>query len=462
MKIVASERAIASPPLVVDLDGTLLKTDLLAESVFALIRKHPWRMFILPFQILRGKAAFKHWVACRVSLDFHTLPWRTELIDRLRAERAGGRWLVLATGSDASLARQAADHLDLFDSVLSSDGTVNLSGACKRDRLIAEFGAAGFDYASSGDRLDLPVMKIARQTIGVEKDSAPEKAWLKALRPSHWLKNLLVFVPLVAAHRFDSVALTLQSLFAFMAFGCCASCGYLFNDLMDLEADRHHPQKRLRPFASGALPLAYGFLAIPALLTIAVALTCIVSPVLTAILLAYFGLSATYTLHVKNVLVLDVLFLAGLYTVRILAGSAATGIWPSHWLLAFSIFLFFSLALVKRYSELVIMRRAVGSQAKARAYELSDGELLAAMGIASGYLAVMVLALYIATDKAQSLYEIRELLWLLCPLLLYWISYIWLTAHRGNMTGDPVVFATKDPTSRILIVLMILTAVVAL
>jgi len=183
---------------------------------------------------------------------------------------------------------------------------------------------------------------------------------------------------------------------------------------------------------------------------------------LFAILLIYFAMTSAYSWHIKRVAVLDVLFLAGLYTIRIMAGSAATGIWPSHWLLAFSIFLFFSLALVKRYAELVIMRRADGNGARARAYELSDRELLATMGTASGYLAVLVMALYIATDKAQTLYSIRELLWALCPLLLYWISYVWLTAHRGKMPGDPVEFATSDRTSRILILLMAATAIVAL
>jgi 4-hydroxybenzoate polyprenyltransferase len=199
----------------------------------------------------------------------------------------------------------------------------------------------------------------------------------------------------------------------------------------------------------------------PALLAMGCFLGFLVSPTLLGILLVYFAMSAAYSLRVKNIVLLDVLFLAGLYTVRIMAGSAATGIWPSHWLLAFSTFLFFSLALVKRYSELVIMRRVDGNEAKARGYELSDGELLAAMGTASGYLAVLVLALYINTGKAQALYARRELLWLLCPLLLYWISYIWLIAHRGKMPGDPVEFATKDRTSRILLGLMLATAAAA-
>lgn len=287
-------------------------------------------------------------------------------------------------------------------------------------------------------------------------------AALKALRPAHWLKNVLVFVPLAAAHRLFDPALVERALLAFVAFGCCASSGYLLNDLIDLEADRHHPQKRFRPFAAGALPLSYAFAGIPVLLILGCLLGGLVSPLLTAILMLYYAMSAAYTLQLKKIVLLDVLILAGLYTVRIMAGSAAVGIWPSHWLLAFSSFLFFSLSLVKRYGELVIVRRADGEGAKARGYEAGDGELLATMGIGSGYLSVLVLALYIASDRAQSLYARSELLWFLCPLLLYWVSYVWLTAHRGRMPGDPVEFATGDRTSRILVLLMVVTAVVAL
>ena len=482
----AAQSARRLPPLVVDLDGTLAKTDLLIESVLALLRKQPLYLFILPVWMMRGKACFKQQVARRVSLDASTLPWRVGFIDYLWRQRAEGRSLLLATRSDIRIAQQVADHLKLFDTVLASDGTINLCGESKRNRLVSQFGEKAFDYAADGGggggRSDLAIWASARKAILVNPNArvlsaatrvadidqvfADPKTGLadrfKALRPSHWLKNLLILVPLVAAHRLYDIALLEKSLLAFVAFGCCASSGYLFNDLIDLEADRHHPQKRFRPFAAGDLPLSYALIAIPALLIFGCFLGAVVSPLLFVIVLLYFGLSAAYSLHVKKVAVLDVLFLAGLYTVRIIAGSAAAGIWPSHWLLAFSIFFFFSLALVKRYGELAIMRQVDGADAKARAYELSDGELLAAMGTASGYLAVLVLALYIATDKAQVLYASRELLWVLCPLLLYWISYVWLTAHRGKMPGDPVVFATSDRTSRILILLMVATAVGAL
>ena len=452
-------------PLAVDLDGTLVKTDLLTESVLLLMRNQPLYLLLFPVWMLHGRAWFKHQVATRVTLDWSALPWRVHFLEFLRQQRAQGRSLILATGSDMQLAQCAADYLKLFDTVLASDGTVNLCGESKRNCLVSRFGENGFDYAAEGGRQDRAVWSSARKAILIRPDADAGTGLagrLKALRPAHWLKNVLVFVPLLAAHRLLQLDLLEKSLLAFVAFGCCASSGYLFNDLIDLEADRHHPEKRRRPFAAGDLPLSYALTAIPVLLILGALLGALVSGPLLAILLLYFAMSAGYTLHIKRVAVLDVLFLAGLYTVRIMAGSAAAGIWPSNGMLAFTTFLFFSLALVKRYSELVIMQRMDGDGARARGYERNDEELLATMGIASGYLAVLVLALYIATDKAKAFYASRELLWFLCPLLLYWISYIWLTAHRGKMPGDPVAFAIGDRTSRILLLLMVATAVVAL
>jgi 4-hydroxybenzoate polyprenyltransferase len=329
---------------------------------------------------------------------------------------------------------------------------------------VSRFGEKGFDYAAAGSRDDRVVWRSARKPVLVGHDAVSSKAaaFLKALRPLHWFKNLLAFVPVIAAHRSHEIPLLGKSLLAFVALGLCASSGYLFNDLLDLEADRHHPRKQSRPFAAGDLPLSWALAGIPALVLAGCVLGALASALLPVMLAGYFALSVIYSLHVKKIAILDVLFLAGLYTVRIMAGSAAVGIWSSHWLLAFSTFLFFSLALVKRYGELAIMKRIDGDGARARAYELSDAELLAMMGIASGFLAVLVLALYIASDKAQTLYAQRGLLWFLCPLLLYWISHVWLTAHRGHMHDDPVVFAMGDQASRILLFLMALIALMAL
>ena len=479
-EVSSASRIAAIPVLAVDLDGTLLKTNLLLEALLALLHQKPLYILLLPLWLFRGKAYLKQQIARRVSLDVSALPYRNEFLDYLERERAEGRSLVLATANDERFARQVNDHLKLFDLVLASDGTTNLSGNAKRDRMVAEFGEEGFDYA--GDhRRDVVVWASARKAIVVgsnryvrsraanvaqvervfEDQRRGPLEYLQALRPRHWLKNLLVFVPLCAAHRVHETDLWAKALLVFLAFGCFASSGYLLNDLLDLEADRRHPRKQFRPFAAGDLPLSYALVTIPVLFGVGCILGSLLSLSCLEILLTYFALTVAYSLYLKKVVLLDVILLAGLYTIRIMAGSAAVGIWPSYWLLAFSMFLFLSLALVKRYGELVIMRSLIGKQAKARGYELTDGELLAAMGTASGYLAVLVLVLYITSGVAQVLYGRHQLMWFLCPLLLYWISRVWLIAHRGRMHDDPLVFATKDPASRISIVLMLAFAILA-
>jgi len=468
-------------PLVVDLDGTLVKTDLLIESLFRLLRQEPLSLFALPLWLLKGRAHLKREIARRVRLEVALLPYRTVVLEHLRAEHEKGRSIVLATASDERLAQQVVDHLKLFDSVLASDGNTNLSGERKRERLVNEFGERGFDYVASGSR-DMAVWSSARKAVVLNPNQkfvravarvtqvqsvfddcrAGPSEYLNALRPPHWLKNLLVFVPLFGAHRFNEPALFGKALLAFIAFCLCASSGYLFNDLFDLSADRRHPQKRLRPFAAGRLPLSYALAMIPVLVVLGCVLGMFVSRFLFGMLLLYFALAITYSLYIKQVVLLDVIVLAGLYTLRIMAGSAAVAIWPSQWLVAFSMFLFLSLALVKRYDELVVMRKVDGDRATARGYEISDAELLASKGTASVYIAVLVLALYITSGAAKALYGRHKFLWFLCPLLLYWVGHIWLVAHRGKMHDDPVVFALRDRTSRILILLMLGTVLLAM
>ena len=477
------ERAPGSalPPLVVDLDGTLVETDLLIESLAALVRRHPLALFALPRWLLKGRANLKREVARRVELDPTLLPYRTSLLDYLRTEHDNGRTIVLATASDERFANQVADHLKLFDLVLASDGSTNLSGKRKRSRLVGQFSERGFDYVGNESR-DLAVWSSARKAIVVNQNprllravakvtecesafadrDAGLREYLHALRPEHWLKNLLVFVPVFAAHLFMAPQLLARVVVAFAAFCCCASSGYLINDVLDLQADRRHPQKRLRPFASGRLPLSYALTIAPALLALGCVLAGLLSWLSLGILLCYFTLTLAYSLGLKRVALLDVLVLASLYTLRIIAGSAAVAIWPSVWLLGFSMFLFTSLAFVKRYAELVVMRSIEGDHATARGYELGDAELLASKGTASGYAAVLVLALYIASGAVKARYSRHELIWLVCPLLLYWLGYLWLIAHRGKMYHDPLVFALRDHTSRILILLMLGTVMLAI
>jgi 4-hydroxybenzoate polyprenyltransferase/phosphoserine phosphatase len=454
-------------PLVVDLDGTLARTDLLVESFVALIKQNPVYILATLFWFLRGKAYLKRQISQRVNLDISVLPYHQELIDHLREQRARGRQIVLATGTDEQIARQVADHLGLFDKVLGSDGTTNLSGRDKRDRLLEEFGEKKFDYAGN-DRKDFPIWSSARKGILV---NVPEhvlgmatrivevervfhfrekgiKPYVEALRLHQWLKNILVFVPLVTAHRFVEPALIAKNLIAFLAFGLCASSVYLLNDLIDLSADRHHPRKKRRPFAAGDVSPLVGLFASPGLLGLSLLISLVLPLYFIWMLVIYYLLNLAYSFYLKQVALLDVILLAGLYTMRIMAGSASVDIWPSSWLLAFSTFIFLSLALVKRYDELVIMNAETG-KVRVRGYEIVDKELLASLGSGSGYVAVLVLAIYISTGKAEIFYTRHHFIWLLCPLLLYWISYVWLIAHRGAMLDDPLVFALKDRVSRI-------------
>lgn len=458
-------------PLAVDLDGTLVHTDLLIESFLALIKRNPLYVFAVPFWFLKGKAHLKRQISQRVSLDVGVLPYQKELLEDLREQHHRGRRIVLATGTDEQIGRQVADSLGLFDQVWGSDGTTNLSGQQKRDRLIKEFGEKRFDYAGNS-RKDIPVWTSARKAILV---NVPEnwfglitplaevervfpsrkkgiKPYVESLRLPQWLKNFLVFVPLVMGQRFFELDLIARATVAFLAFGLCASSVYLMNDLMDLSADRHHPRKKERPFAAGRISPLFGLFGSPCLLALSFLLSRQLSPDFLWMLAIYFFLNLAYSFYFKQVVLLDVILLAGLYTMRIMAGSASVVIWPSSWLLAFSTFIFLSLALVKRYAELVIMSAESG-KVRVRGYQIIDKELLAALGGGSGYVAVLVLALYISSGKAEILYSRHQFIWLLCPLLLYWISYVWLIAHRGAMHDDPLVFTLKDRASRITLIL---------
>ena len=474
-----ADDAERAAPLVVDLDGTLVATDLLIESLFVLAKRRPLRLLQVPFWLTQGKARLKQHLAQEAMPEIPTLPYRRDLIEYLEAARHRGIPLILATAADQRLAQAVAHHVGLFDKVFASDGMVNLKGGRKRDRLIAEFGAQSFDYVGSG-RTDHAVWAAARRAILVRSEpglaakigaatevervlaepSSDPLVYLEALRPHHWLKNALIFLPLAAAHRLDEVALLLQGFLAFLAFSLCASSTYLLNDLLDLQSDRRHPHKKDRALPSGRLPVAHAVALIPLLLAGAIAIGLLLPWAFLGVLALYGVLTLSYSLRLKDMVILDVLALAGLHALRVMAGLGATAIAPSAWLIAFCGFLFFSLAMIKRYAELVVMRTIDGLHAHARAYELEDSELLAALGGASGYLAVLVLALYIS-EMGDRAFGRHELIWLVCVLLLYWISYMWLMAHRARMHDDPLVFALRDNVSRVLMVLTALTFIAA-
>jgi 4-hydroxybenzoate polyprenyltransferase/phosphoserine phosphatase len=450
-------------PLVVDMDGTLLRTDLLHESALIFLRQGPQRLLQLPLWLATGKARMKREIAQRVTLDPSCLPYHHEFLDWIRSEHERGRSIVLATGSDLKLAQIVAEHLGLFDDVLASDGSVNNSSRRKAEALVDRYGERGFDYAGNS-RDDLAVWKRARRAIVVSASSdvrraASERfeverefagwrggpgAWFRALRLHQWMKNLLLFLPLLGAHRIFEPTSLKHTALAFVAFGLCASAIYVINDLVDLEHDRQHPRKRLRPFARGELSLLSGVVVCAALLAASVALALAVGFAFSGWLLLYFGLTASYTFWLKRKEVVDALSLAALYTLRILAGGAAAGLHASFWLLAFSMFLFLSLAFVKRFSELRLMLEEGQELAKGRGYRVDDLPLIEMMGVVAGFAAVIVLALYINGETISILYRRPEIMWLAVPLLLYWISRIWIKAHRGLMHDDPVFYAMKD------------------
>lgn len=459
-------------PLCIDLDGTLVKSDMLFESLFLLLKRNPLYAFLLPFWLLRGKAHLKQRIAERVTLNPSCLPYNAELLQFLRAQHKEGRRLVLATASHASLAHAVARELGIFSEVMATDNGVNLSGRRKLAALCSRFGTRGFAYAGNAP-VDLHIWREARASIVVNASRrlaarahrhAPVshifndrggiatqiRHFLKAIRVHQWVKNALVFVPLLTAHRIGELAVLGDAALAFIAFSLCSSSVYLLNDLLDLEADRLHATKKNRPFAAGNLSIVTGMALIPALLLASIGIAQLLPPNFTLVLAAYFGLTLAYSFYLKQVAIVDTILLAVLYTARIIAGAVAIDVEISRWLLAFSVFLFMSLALVKRFSELHALCAAKKSSTKGRGYLAADLEQISNLGAASGYVSVLVLALYITSAEVSDLYTRPDLLWLICPLMLYWVSRVWLLAQRGQMNQDPIVFAIKDRVSYVL------------
>lgn len=467
---------LEKPALVVDLDGTLIKSDILIETLIKYLKIRFLNIFRFVFFVFKGKSVVKHEISKVVDIDVSLLPYNKEVVDFIRNEKNNGRTIVLATATNVKYARQISDYVDLFDEVISSDYFTNLASTKKADELIKRYGERGFDYIGNS-RDDLKVWAKAKNAIVVNPDrgvlakaksqgnvtevieNRPNfvKTLLKALRIHQYAKNALIFVPLAASHQLFDISNISAALAAFCMFSLCASTVYLLNDLLDLEDDRHHKTKCLRPFASGALDVRLGLLLCPVILSVVIVLSLLLLPIkFFAVLVVYYVATLFYSFKLKRMVMVDVITLATLYTVRIVAGSAALGLKLSFWLLAFSMFIFLSLALVKRYAELRELKLSGKNKARGRGYHPSDLELLASLGASSGYLSVLVLALYINDENTAALYNDPTYIWLACPLLLYWISRTWMITHRGYMHDDPVVFALKDRVSRVVGLLFIL------
>lgn len=464
--VLHADLACAEVPLVVDLDGTLVQTDTLVESMFAAVRTNPLILLQVPLWLAGGRARLKQALAQQSAFEVRTLPVESDLLHHLRAEKSRGRRLVLATGADAKVAHAVVDPLHLFDAVLASDGRVNLSGQCKRERLVREFGERGFDYVGNSAR-DLPVWASARRALlvaasprlaaAVQRVAEVERRfpggtrrlgdYLDAMRVRHWLKNMLVLVPLVAAHRLYDPALLTRALLAALCFSLAAAGVYLLNDLLDLRADREHPHKRHRALACGRVPLTHALLLFPGLWLAAALLSLWLPPPFLAALGSYVVLMIAYSMRLKDVAIVDTLLLAAGYTLRIQAGALAMQLAVSPWLLVCSMALFFGLALLKRYAELVMLRIRAGRSVRIHAYRAGDATLVAGLGVASGCIAVTLLALYPAVGASDSL--ARRPVWLVCALLLFWTGHMWLMAQRGHIHDEPVSFALRDRVSRV-------------
>lgn len=451
--------------LVIDLDGTLIRTDMLCESFWNAFGRDFRTLFYLLSKIPKGKAAVKSYLAQASTLDPEFLPYNEEVLQRIRDHRKKGGKAVLVTAADTSLANKISKHLGVFDEVYGSSSTCNLKGATKADFLATKFGEGNFCYVGDS-RSDLAVWRVAGKIITVNatkstkqqademckpiehlvSHNSPFDAFIRVMRPHQWIKNSLIFVPIAAAHQFSGPYL-INSIVAFIVFCLIASGSYVINDLLDLNSDRAHPRKRTRPIASGDLAPAHGSVLGAAMIVLGLTISTIWNFQFLLISLFYLCLTLSYSLAFKQKIILDVVILAVLYSTRIVAGSIATDLNLSLWLISFSMFIFMSLASVKRQAELVDMTARGILQSNGRGYQTHDLPIISMISLAAGYTAVLVLALYVETISYTSLYSNPDLLFLICCILLYWITRIVLITHRGLMNDDPIVFVTQDKTS---------------
>lgn len=467
-------------PIFVDMDGTLLKTDMLVESFFGGLRKDPSLLLQIWPRLIKGRAYLKKSVAQSANIDAVNLPYHGELCDYLREQAKSGREIYLATASDWLIAKRVADHCGFFKDVLASDGENNLKGAKKLQAIRERIGNSPFVYAGNAPE-DILLWKEASESIVVSSNrNLRDRAFacgpvetsfesgsnkfpdtLDALRPHQWLKNLLVFVPLLASFTFSDFSKLSAALLAFCAFSLVASASYIFNDLIDIGSDRQHPRKMYRPLASGRVSPMFGIALSAGLLVAGLVTALFVSIPFTAMVLLYLAMTTSYSVFIKTRILADALMLAALYTMRVLAGEVAIEVESSTWLLAFSGFVFFSLALVKRCAELKLLEGLDEQSTKGRDYNVSDLLVLWSLGVASAVSSIVVFALFISSPETSQEFATPGLLWFLCPALWYWIGRMWIKTGRGEMHDDPLVFTATDRNSQILITSMVILVLVA-
>lgn len=457
------ERPIAAGevvPLFVDVDGTLTRADISLESFVRVARSSVAAFLSLLLWLLGGRALAKTMAARRGAIDAARLPYRQEVLDLIAQAKSEGRPVILASASHWRHIRRIAQHLDLSDPIIATRGRANLKGSAKLAAIRERVGPdAPFDYV--GDcKADICLWQEARQgwSVGhvpagsaVERLGAPRRRFAhvlaKAMRPHQWAKNALVIVPAFTSGEFTKPGIVLTALAAALLMSLIASSIYLLNDLLDIDSDRAHRTKRKRP-------IAHGDLSIPAAMGLAMLLSgvgliggwLLGGPQLTFWLFAYMAITTAYSFRLKAVMVGDAIVLASLYTIRIWIGAIAIGVSLSFWLLLFSVFLFLSLAYLKRYVE---MRDTIEPDRllSGRGYVGGDLDVVMMSGVSAGMVAILVLALFAHDPATAAHYALPEMLWLLCLPLIYWLNRIWMMARRGQVEGDPVAFAIKDMRS---------------
>jgi len=472
-------------PLFVDLDGTLISTDTLLESLVLFIKKYPLKIFKIFLWLMQGKAMFKYNIAKAIIPQAKLLPYRKAVLDHLKKERDTGRKIYLLTAANQKIANSVAKHLGIFDGVFGSTKNLNLSGIEKVKTIKKDITTGQFDYIGNS-REDLIVWEKANKKILVDTKNRIEnklsskdnthilvnrksmfsiKLLLRGMRLHQWSKNILLFLPILMAHQLTNTESILSVIWAFLSFSLCASSVYIFNDLLDVETDRKHPTKRNRPLASGAMSIITGIFLIVFLLCMGIGIAIVkLSTTFLFILFIYMISTTAYSLVLKQILLIDVIVLGGLYTLRVVAGSVASMVEVSSWLLVFSMFFFLSLAFMKRYADLILMKKNKYKSIAGRGYSIADLDLVQKTGVTSGFVSILVLALYINSIHVIELYKSPILIWFTLPVLLYWLMRMWMVTNRGEMTDDPIIYAAKDKISyvsiSIIIIIMFLAATI--
>lgn len=479
-------RKLKTPPLFVDLDHSLLRIDCLFESIGLLLRRNPLKLFPLLLMLFRGsKPALKKWLAEEVTLETATLPYRESVLELIEERKKRGAKVYLATGSNKVVANQIVEHLGCFDGVLASDETTNLIGEAKLDAIKTKAAASGsseFDYVGDS-RADLPIFAEARKAYIIQRSKQivekaktectyvaildEDRPWvfyfIKQLRPHQWTKNCLLFLPLIMARSGYELIEFWNAALCFVFWSFTASAVYFINDWVDVLKDRNHPSKKRRPLACGGLPLAFApFCGIGLALLGLIGSLLFLPQTFALVLLAYLVANLLYSFWFKTKAMLDVVALTLMYVIRVYAGGVATGIEVSDWLLSLCLFFFLSLALAKRFSELYLANKlGRPSDYRIRGYEISDTNILAIFGIASAIASICVIAMYIQEMDFISPEDPVKGLWLLCPLILYWLGRFWIITYRGDLDDDPIVFALKDKISYVILVCVLMVFLIS-